>query len=161
MSTPEPRHTPGAARGRARGPGRPPDAAHGPGRALVAVYGVLAVAATARSTFQIVTDLATAPLAYVLSAVAALVYVVATVALARGGPRWRPVAWVAVLVELVGVLVVGAVSVALPEHFPEATVWSGFGAGYGYVPLVLPVLGILWLRHAGRLCAAHRDVPAA
>jgi hypothetical protein len=26
-------------------------------------------------------------------------------------------------------------------------VWSGFGAGYGYVPLVLPFLGLWWLWH--------------
>lgn len=141
--------------------GRPvnaPDAAHGPGRALVALYGVLAVASTARSGYQVATDLPAAPLAYLLSAFAALVYVVATVALARGGPRWRPVAWTAVVVELVGVLVVGAFSLARPDLFAESTVWSGFGQGYGYVPLVLPVLGIWWLRHAGRL--RHRDVPA-
>lgn len=120
-------------------------AASGPGRALVAVYAVLAVAATFRSAVQIARDLAEAPLAYALSALAAVVYVVATVALARGG-AWRPVAWAAVSVELLGVLVVGAASVAAPDLFPDETVWSGFGSGYGYVPLVLPVLGLLWLR---------------
>lgn len=118
----------------------------GPGRLLVAVYGVLALAASARSGVQIFRDLAQAPLAYSLSGVAALVYVVATVALARRGRRARAVALVAVLVELVGVLVVGAVSLAAPELFADATVWSGFGSGYGYVPLVLPVLGLVWLR---------------
>jgi drug/metabolite transporter (DMT)-like permease len=123
--------------------------ATGPGRALVAVYGLLAVAATARSAVQVTRDFGAAPLAYTLSAVAALVYVVATVALARGG-RWRPVAWAAVLVELVGVLLVGALSMARPDLFPDATVWSGFGIGYGLVPLVLPVLGLVWLRRSGR-----------
>lgn len=120
--------------------------ASGPGRVLVAVYGVLAVAATFRSAVQIVRDLDDAPLAYLLSAVAAVVYVVATVALAKGTGRWRPTAWTAVTVELAGVLVVGALSVGAPQLFPDATVWSGFGSGYGYVPLVLPVLGLLWLR---------------
>lgn len=136
------------------GPTPPGDApastASGPGRVLVAVYGVLALAATARSAVQVARDLAEAPLAYLLSAVAALVYVVATLALARGRGRWRTVAWVAVGVELVGVLAVGALSLAVPRLFPDATVWSGFGQGYGYVPLVLPVLGLLWLRRTGR-----------
>lgn len=121
--------------------------AHGPGRVLVAVYGVLALAALFRSGVQIARDFAEAPLAYGLSGVAAVVYVLATVALAGGGPTWRRVAWAAVAVELVGVLVVGALSVAVPRLFPDETVWSGFGSGYGYVPLVLPVLGLLWLRH--------------
>jgi hypothetical protein len=121
----------------------------GPGRVLVAVYGLLAVAATARSAVQIARDFDAAPLAYTLSAVAAAVYVLATVALARGGPRWRAVAWAAVTVELVGVLAVGAFSLARPDLFADATVWSGFGVGYGYVPLVLPVIGMLWLRRTG------------
>lgn len=119
--------------------------ASGPGRVLVAVYGVLAVAATARSAVQIARDLDEAPLAYLLSAVAAVVYVLATVALAKGTGGWRTTAWSAVSVELTGVLVVGALSVVAPELFADATVWSGFGSGYGYVPLVLPVLGLLWL----------------
>lgn len=128
------------------GPAATGRTAAGPGRVLVAVYGVLAVAATARSGVQVARDLSQAPVAYSLSALAAVVYLVATVALARGGTgHWRAVAWVAVTVELVGVLVVGALSVAVPRLFPDATVWSGFGAGYGYVPLVLPVLGLVWL----------------
>ncbi|MCL3860720.1 hypothetical protein [Actinotalea sp. K2] len=122
--------------------------ASGPGRLLVAVYAVLALAATARSTVQVLRDLDEAPLAYLLSAGAAAVYVVATVALAKG---WRSVAWVAVSVEMVGVVVVGALSTVAPELFPEATVWSGFGSGYGYVPLVLPVLGLVWLRRTAPL----------
>lgn len=117
--------------------------ASGPGRVLVAVYAVFALAATARAGVQLARDWHEAPLAYGLSALAAVVYVVATVALARG---WRRLATVAVSVELVGVLVVGAFSIADPGAFPRATVWSGFGQGYGYIPLVLPVLGLLWLR---------------
>ncbi len=42
-------------------------------------------------------------------------------------------------------LVVGTLSLARPSAFPDATVWSNFGLGYGFVPLVLPVLGLLWL----------------
>lgn len=120
----------------------------GPGRLIVAVYGVLAIAATARSAVQIIRDLDEAPLAYLLSGVAAVVYLVATVALARGG-RWRPVAWAAVTTEMAGVVGVGAMSVARPDLFADATVWSGFGQGYGYVPLLLPVIGLWWLARTG------------
>jgi MYXO-CTERM domain-containing protein len=132
-------------------PGVPTTAA-GPGRVLVAVYAVFALAASARAGVQLLRDWQEAPLAYGLSAVAALVYVLATVALARGARR---LATTAVTVELVGVLVVGAFSLADPEAFGRATVWSGFGSGYGYVPLALPVLGLAWLwrsrrRPAGR-----------
>ena len=128
-----------------------PSTRSGPGIVLVAVYAVLALAATGRSVLQISEYFSRAPVAYVLSAVAAVIYVVATVALARGDrASWR-VALVAICVELVGVLVVGLASYLVPEAFPDKTVWSHFGSGYGFVPLVLPVLGLLWLRRTRAL----------
>lgn len=119
----------------------------GAGRALVAVYAVLALSATARAVFQVATKLQDAPLAYLLSLFASLVYIVATFALATSRRR---LAWAAVLTELAGVLVVGTVSLLAREDFPDATVWSAFGQGYGYVPLVLPFLGVAWLVRTGR-----------
>ena len=119
----------------------------GPGRLLVLVYGIFALSAGARAAVQIATKFSDAPVAFLLSAFAAVVYLCATIGLARSGPRARQVATVAVTVELVGVLVVGTISLAQPDDFPDATVWSGYGEGYGFVPLVLPVLGLLWLRH--------------
>lgn len=127
----------------------------GPGRILVAVYAVFALSASARAGVQIATKLAEAPVAYLLSALAAVVYVVATVSLARSTAGSFRVALVAVVVELLGVLIVGVLSLADPVAFPDETVWSGFGAGYGYVPLVLPVLGLLWLRHVLRATVAR------
>jgi hypothetical protein len=132
------------------------DTAHGPGRVLVALYGVFALAAGARAAVQIATQFDEAPLAYLLSALAAVVYVVATVGLARGGRGGRRAAVAACSVELAGVLVVGTLSLADAAAFPDDTVWSGYGQGYGFIPLVLPVLGLLWLRHQSEL-AAEQD----
>lgn len=117
----------------------------GPGRLLIAVYAVFAISATARAGYQILTKFSEAPLAYVLSAFAALVYVVATVSLAKPGRTWFRVSVIAVLVELVGVIVVGALSVFDAVQFPHETVWSLFGRGYAFIPLILPVLGLVWL----------------
>jgi hypothetical protein len=111
----------------------------------VAVYAVFALAATARSLVQIATRFEVAPLAYCLSALAGAVYIVATIALGKGGPVARRVAWVACSVELLGVLGVGTASVLAPNAFDDATVWSRYGEGYRYVPAVLPVLGLVWL----------------
>lgn len=118
----------------------------GPGRVLVVVYAFFALAAGARAGFQIATRLDEAPIAYLLSALAAAIYLVAAVGLARGGRLARRVAAGCCTVELLGVLVVGTVSLLWPDGFPRATVWSTYGIGYGFVPLVLPVLGLLWLR---------------
>jgi len=119
---------------------------HGPGRILIAVYGVFALAATARAGVQIATKFGDAPIAYLLSAVAAVIYCAATFALAKATVVSRKVATIAIAIELAGVIAIGAFSYAVPDDFPDATVWSHFGQGYGFVPLVLPVLGLLWLR---------------
>jgi hypothetical protein len=119
----------------------------GIGRVLVIVYAVMALAATGRSFVQILRQFDEAPLAYALSALAAAVYVLATLALVlakRSG--WYTIAWIAIVFELTGVIVVGALSVFLPDLFPHDTVWSMFGRGYLFIPLVLPVFGIWWLR---------------
>lgn len=127
-------------------PDRPRRRMTGIGRVLVIVYGIMALAATGRSFVQIVERFDEAPLAYTLSAVAAIVYIVATLALVFAGSRgWYIVAWIAICFELVGVIVVGALSLALPELFAHPSVWSWFGMGYLFVPLVLPFFGLWWL----------------
>lgn len=131
----------------------------GPGRVLVAVYGLFALAATARGLSQAIREFDAAPLAYSLSVVAGVIYIVATIALAKD---WRPVAWAAVGIELVGVLGVGLLTVLDAGDFPDSTVWSWFGRDYGFVPLILPFLGLTWLwrtsaRGRSRMSTASTD----
>ncbi|MBM7504365.1 hypothetical protein ACFPER_12820 [Agromyces aurantiacus] len=142
--------TPTAQTSRTTRPGR----LSGVGRVLVAVYGVLALAATGRSLVQIVEKFDEAPLAYSLSALAAVVYIVATIALVRPGRTWYRIAWATIAFEFTGVVVIGLLSVIRPDLFPHDTVWSAFGRGYLFIPLVLPLLGMWWL-------ARHRPEPGA
>lgn len=122
------------------------DTSHGPGRALVAVYAVFALAASARSIVQLFTELDSETVVpYVLSAFAGVVYVVATYALARSHRR---LALVTIGIELIGVITVGVLSLVDADLFPDQTVWSDFGQGYGYIPLVLPFVGLWWLRRS-------------
>jgi hypothetical protein len=121
--------------------------ATGPGRVLIAVYGVFALSATARAGVQIATRFDEAPVPYLLSALAGVVYILATIGLAGRGPGARRLAWGAVVFELVGVLVVGTLTVFDSGDFPDDTVWSVYGRGYGFIPLVLPLVGLWWLRH--------------
>lgn len=122
-----------------------PPTRRGPGKVLIAVYGLFAMAACSRAGVQLATQFDQAPLAYLLSAVSGLIYVLATIALALGNRVGRRLAWLAIGCELVGVLAVGTASVIDPAAFPRATVWSSYGIGYGFVPLVLPFLGLFWL----------------
>lgn len=125
---------------------RPGRTSSGFGRLLITVYGIFALSATARAGVQIATRFSEAPLPYLLSALAGVVYIVATIGLARSGPGARRLAWGAVGFELAGVLVVGLLSVVDAADFPDDTVWSDFGRGYGYIPFVLPLVGLWWLR---------------
>ena len=120
-------------------------------RTIVALYAVLSLAALGRSSYQIHSKFDEAPLAYTLSGVAAAVYVLATVAVALSAkPRSRAIALGAITFELIGVLGIGALSLIRPELFPDATVWSQFGAGYVFIPLVLPMIGLWWLLRGSR-----------
>jgi len=115
----------------------------GPGRLIIAIYAIFALAATARASYQLFKKFDEAPISYTLSAISALVYIVATVALARNSVK---LANSALIFELAGVLIVGTLSVVLPNDFQHATVWSLYGLGYGCIPLVLPIVGLWWLR---------------
>lgn len=135
----------------------------GVGRVLIVVYGILALGATGRSFVQIahsLEDSQQVPLAFWLSALASVVYIVATIALIAPGRVWYRVAWITITFELVGVLVVGTLSLTHPELFARPSVWSWYGNGYLFIPLFLPVLGMIWLRsRRARVDAIERDTP--
>ncbi|MCF3123262.1 hypothetical protein [Streptomyces silaceus] len=125
----------------------------GPGILLVWLYGVMVVGAVSRSVVQIAMDFDKAPLAYALSALAGLVYGFITYSLVRGGDTARRAALVCCAAELLGVLAVGTWTLVEPSAFPDATVWSDFGMGYLFIPVILPVTAIFWLRKARRASA--------
>lgn len=114
----------------------------GPGKVLLAVYILFAISAGARSAYQLATQFSVAPLAYLLSTFSAVVYILAAVAI---GLRRRTLALTAVWIELIGVIGIGLFTLLAPQDFADDTVWTDFGIGYGFFPLILPVLGLLWL----------------
>lgn len=117
----------------------------GPRRILIALYLVFALAATSRGIVQLSTTFHSAPLAYVLSLCSGVIYMAAAFGLISDRPWARGLAWVAIVTELVGVVTIGTASLIDREAFPHDTVWSRFGSGYGYFPILLPVLGLMWL----------------
>lgn len=118
----------------------------GVGRLLIAIYAIFAISATARASYQLIREFDQAPLAYSLSAISALVYLLATYSLSKQEDKWQRIAGFTIWFELVGVIAVGTLSLALPEMFAHPSVWSNFGAGYAFIPLLLPILGLIWLR---------------
>ena len=118
----------------------------GVGRLLIAIYAIFAISATARASYQLIREFDQAPLAYSLSAISAAVYLLATYSLTKQEPKWQRMAFYTIWFELVGVIAVGALSLALPALFAHPSVWSNFGAGYAFIPLLLPILGLIWIR---------------
>lgn len=125
-------------------PGAPEGRPRAAADALVFFYGLWAVAAISRALYQYAVrrppDLTPTHISLFVGALYVLIIL--------GMRRRSPAAWRATLallaVELLGVLVVGAVDVVW-RPFPYTTVWSGFGAGYLYMPLLLPAAGIWWM----------------
>ncbi len=119
---------------------------------LILAYAVLGLAALGRSSFEISTKFGDAPLAYSVSAVSAVLYAVIAFALWRGKNR---VALIGSSIELVGVLTVGALGYIESSWWPDHTVWTGFGSGYGWIPLILPMLALWALIRARRASTAR------
>jgi hypothetical protein len=124
--------------------------------ALAVAYAFFALAAGARSGVQLATDFAAAPLPYLLSAAAAATYLAGFLTIRSAARRPEHAPWVVRLavVELGGVLAIGAWSIVNPSAFAPATVWSGFGVGYAFVPLLLPCIALTWSRGQR---SAHAD----
>jgi hypothetical protein len=59
---------------------------------------------------------------------------------------WFRIAQITIRFELAGVLIVGLLSLLVPSLFAHPTVWSYFGMGYLFIPLAMPILGLVWLR---------------
>jgi hypothetical protein len=112
---------------------------------LAISYPVLALSTGARALYQLflkedVTNL----LPPLLSAVAAVCYLLATVGfVVRRRWAWR-LSVTMLVFELVMVLLIGTLSYVMPETIGR-TVWAHFGADYGYFPLIQPILGLAWL----------------
>lgn len=119
----------------------------GVGNLVIAVYAVFALSATVRAAYQLLRKFSDAPLAYSLSLFSGLVYILATVALVRKNFK---LARLTLIVELVGVLLVGSLSLLVPGLFAHPSVWSFFGMGYGFIPLALPIFGLWWLRRVSK-----------
>lgn len=122
-----------------------PTAVRAIGQILAVSYPLLALSAGARSIYQLffkpgVTDY----FPPTLSAVAAAIYLVATVAFVIRKPWAWWVSVGALSFEMVGVLLVGSLSLVMPEVIGR-TVWHDFGIDYGFLPLIQPLLGLVWL----------------
>lgn len=125
----------------------------GPHQVLLLLYALFTLAAGARSLVQLATDPGRAPVAYSLSLVAAVTYALGWIAIRRAADGHDGFASRMLWVELGGVLVVGTLSLVHRQWFADASVWSDYGIGYGFVPVALPIWGLLWLRgrrRAGR-----------
>ena len=123
----------------------------GPHKVLLALYALFALAAGARALVQLTTQYDEAPVAYWLSLAAAVTYALGWFAIRQASVGHRGFASVMLWVELAGVLTVGTLSLVEPDWFPDASVWSDYGIGYGFFPAVLPIAGLLWLRRQKRL----------
>jgi hypothetical protein len=107
-------------------------------------YGLWSFSALGRSSYKY---LFKHPATFVpahLSTFVGVLYIFIIVGLRKRTPRWWWITLGLLVVELAGVLVVGKIDV-IWRPFPYATVWSNYGIGYFFMPLVLPFVGLWWM----------------
>lgn len=132
----------------------------GPHLVLMALYALFILASGSRAVVQIATQFDVAPFAYVLSAVAAATYVVGWFAIRRAAYGKPRLAEVMLWVELGGVVVIGTLSLVKKDWFPDASVWSDYGGGYGWVPAALPIAALLWLHRTHEKTPSDKEARA-
>ena len=98
-----------------------------------------------RSTRRTLAPRSAARKGFTLIELLIVVVIIGILAAVAIGRRQRRLALVAVWIELVGVIGIGLFTLLAPQDFADDTVWTDFGIGYGLFPLILPVLGLLWL----------------
>lgn len=112
---------------------------------LATLYAFWALAICSRAAWQYITRVGD-HLPTHLSASAAVLYLLIAYWAWRG---WSPALLWGLIIELASVIVVGTYEVFYP--FRYATAWSHYGAGYLYMPLVLPIVGIVLVLQARRM----------
>jgi len=110
-------------------------------------YPVLAISTGARALYQLLLkEGVTNYLGPSLTALAALLYLIAAIGFARRR-KWAWKLSVGALgLETVLTVVVGTLSLIIPDVI-GSTAWGRFGADYAFFPLFQPLLGLAWLIH--------------
>ena len=127
-------------------PSRPAGRRPGPGRALAATYTLFALAAGSRAAVELIVQPGRAPVAYGLSVLSAACYLIGALAFRQQTTLARRIALVACAFELLAVLIIGSLTLQHPARWGDETVWSAYGYGYGFIPVLLPVMGLIYLR---------------
>lgn len=117
----------------------------GLGRIVLAVYWIFGLVTSAIAVVDLVNHGQGALGPRFVSLLGGLVYLVAAAALTHNGRRMRVVGWSCVVVELLGPIIVGLVGLGIPEVSGARSVWADFGADFWYLPIAIPVVGLVWL----------------
>lgn len=117
----------------------------GLGRVVMALFWVFGVWTTVTGVLDLV-HVGEGPLgSAIVSVLAGVVYLVAAVGITHNGRRMRIIGWAAMVVSAVGPILVGLLGLGLPELSATRSPWGAFGGHYFFIPLVLPVIGLVWL----------------
>jgi len=111
---------------------------------LIFFYGLWALAALGRAAYQYGFRRPADATPTHISTFVGLLYLAIIAGLRRRSARaWR-ITLALLTVELAGVLIVGTLDLVW-RPFPYASVWSQYGSGYFFMPLLMPLAGLAWL----------------
>ena len=117
----------------------------GLGRVVMVIFWAFGVWTTANAIIDLF-HLDDEPLGPALTALlAGLVYLLAALGITHNGKRMRILGWTTVTLELIGPLMVGMMSVGISQLSVSRSAWANCGADYYYLPLIIPIIGLIWL----------------
>lgn len=117
----------------------------GLGRIVMALFWFFGVITTIPAVVSLIRDQQDPLGPRLVAVLAGIVYLLAAIGITHNGHRMRLLAWGSMAAALVGPLVVGLLGLGMARSSPVVSAWADFGAFYWYFPLLLPLIGLVWL----------------
>ena len=81
----------------------------------------------------------------IVALLAGIDYLVAATALTHNGRRMRVVGWVTIALSIAIPIILWVASLGLDELNSARSAWTGLGADFSYLPLVVSIIGLIWM----------------
>ena len=118
----------------------------GLGRVVMALFWVMAVVSVLSGTWYLIRESAVPIGPRLIAFLAGFVYLAVALGLTHNGRKMRLVAGGGLIISLVAPIIMGLLELGMPATLPSVpSPWANFGADYYYLPLILSVVGLVWM----------------
>ncbi len=117
----------------------------GLGRIVMAIFWIFGLLTTVPAVIDLIRDVNSPIGPRLVAVLAGAIYLVIAVGITHNGRKMRLISWAAMIAAFVGPYIMGLFELGVEPVSEVSSAWSHFGAQYWYVPLVLPLVGFVWM----------------